>query len=60
MSSTFYKQFLLAKIPKVQKDITLLGSLRVKAARRMLMKLTPRHHTPTMWIYSSYKKQEQI
>jgi len=47
ISPTFYKQLLLAKIPKAKKKtvklssfIALLGSARVKATRRTLVKLT--------------------
>ena len=46
----FYAPLLGAKIPKAQKDsqvkqlFALLGSARVKAARRMLVKLTPGSH----------------
>jgi len=46
ISPTFHKQLLLAQIPKAQKDdnfnvfFVLLGSGCVKAAHRMLMKLT--------------------
>ena len=48
ISPTFYEQLLLAQIPKAQKKpvklssfIALLGSARVKATRRTLVKLTP-------------------
>ena len=48
ISPTFYKQLLLAQIPKAQKKtvkfssfIALLGSACVKAACRKLVKLTP-------------------
>jgi len=48
ISSTFYAKLLHAQIPKEQKKtvklsvfFVLLGSARAKAARRMLMKLTP-------------------
>ncbi len=47
ISSTFYKQFLRAKIAKVQKTdnftvyFALLGSACVKAARKHIGKLTP-------------------
>ena len=48
ISPTFYEQLLRAQIPKVQKKtvkltsfIALLGSAHVKAALRMLVKLSP-------------------
>jgi hypothetical protein len=48
ISPTFYEQLLCSQIPKAQKKllnltvfIALLGSVRVKAARRTLVKLTP-------------------
>jgi hypothetical protein len=47
---TFYAHLLCAKIPKVAKDsvyvsvfFALLGSARIKAARKMLVKSTPEH-----------------
>ena len=48
ISSTFYEQLLRSQIPKAQKRLSsqlaffaLLGSASVKAACRMLVKLTP-------------------
>jgi hypothetical protein len=50
VSSTFYKQLLCVQIPKAQKDtddlivfFALLGSVRVKAAHKLLVKLTMPH-----------------
>ena len=48
ISSTFYKQFLRAKIPKAQKNsqvkqlFSLLGSVRVKAVRKHVGEISPR------------------
>jgi len=48
ISPTFYANLLNAKVPKAQKDtddltviFALLGSARVKALHKMLVKLTP-------------------
>ena len=74
ISPTFYEQLLCLQIPKAQKKrvklssvIVFLGSLKVKAARRTLVKLTPgywlRLETPKklkLSILNVYQRQGKL
>ena len=60
ISPTFYEQLLCTKIPKAQKKLlnltvffALLGSVRIKAALRTLVKLTPSNLKTLIWQVST-------
>jgi len=66
ISSTFYEQLLHAWSPKVPKDtdevtdfFAISGSASVKAARIMLMKLTPGVDFVNMFMKSFYEQRSQ-
>jgi len=57
VSSTFYEKLFRAQIPKAQKDTdglnvfsALLGSERVRALSKTLVKLTPDCYVATRWL----------